>query len=88
MEGLKLGFHSRKSHLSAEEIQEIINWLRTKNDWNWDELIAHVDVNDDVVYQSKQSDYDLLAAASVTWKRSQLIVLFVDEYWLGRCLCG
>jgi len=73
IEGLKLGYHGRKSYLSEEERQEIIDWLKTKDYWNLDELIAHIDMNYDVVYQSKQSYYDLFSEAGITWKRSQKV---------------
>jgi len=32
-------------------------------------------VNYDVIYQSKQSDYDLFSEAGITWKRSQKVNL-------------
>jgi len=45
IEGLKLGYHGRKSNLLEEERQEIIDWLQTKDYWNLDELITHIDTN-------------------------------------------
>jgi putative transposase len=59
--------------LSEAERQEIIDWLKTKDYWDFDELITHIEVNYDVIYQSKQSYYDLLAEAGVTWKKSQKV---------------
>jgi len=59
--------------LSEAERQEIIDWLKTKDYWDFDELITHIEVNYDVICQSKQSYYDLLAEAGVTWKKSQKV---------------
>jgi len=73
IEGLKLGYHGRKSHLLEEERQEIIDWLQTKDYWNLDELITHIDTNYDIIYRSKQSYYDLFSEAGITWKRSQKV---------------
>jgi len=69
--GLKLSYRGRKGYLSEAERQEIIDWLKTKDYWNFDELITHIEVNYDVIYQSKQSDDDLFPEAGITWKKSQ-----------------
>lgn len=71
IEGLKLSYQGRKSYLSEAERQEIINWLKTKNYWNLNELITHIETNYDVIYQSKQSYYNLFSEAGITWKSSR-----------------
>ncbi len=71
--GIKLGYHGRKSYLSEAEKQEIIAWLQTKDYWNLDELITYINMNYDVIYQSKQSYYDLFSEAGITWKKSQKV---------------
>jgi hypothetical protein len=38
-----------------------------------DELITHIEVNYNVIYQSRQSDDDLLTEAGITCKRSQKV---------------
>ncbi|MEN9216778.1 MAG: helix-turn-helix domain-containing protein, partial [Gloeomargarita sp. HHBFW_bins_162] len=69
--GLKLGYSGRKSYLEPQERQEVIAWLQAKNQWNLDELIAHLETNYNVIYQSKQSYYDLFTEAGITWRRSK-----------------
>jgi putative transposase len=69
--GIKLGYRGAKSLLADEERLEVINWLQTKNYWNLDELVSYLDLNYDVVYQSKQSYYDLFSEAGISWKRTQ-----------------
>ena len=36
-------------------------------------IITHIDANYDVIYQSKQSYYDLFSEAGIAWKRSQKV---------------
>lgn len=45
---------------------EVINWLKEKNYWNIDE-VTYLDEQSGVIYQSKQSYYELIAAASISW---------------------
>ncbi|MEN9215514.1 MAG: helix-turn-helix domain-containing protein [Gloeomargarita sp. DG02_3_bins_56] len=69
--GLKLGYSGRKSYLEPRERQEVIQWLKAKNYWNLDELVTHLDGTYNVIYQSKQSYYNLFAEAGITWKKSK-----------------
>lgn len=69
--GIKLGYRGAQSYLTNEQRQEIIEWLRSTNEWNLDELVIHVEVKYDVIYQSKQSYYDLFSDAGISWKKSQ-----------------
>ncbi|WP_439637765.1 helix-turn-helix domain-containing protein, partial [Gloeomargarita lithophora] len=55
--GLKLGYCGAKSFLSPAEREEIIHWLKTKDYWNLDELVTHLDLNYNVIYKSKKSYY-------------------------------
>jgi putative transposase len=71
IEGLKLGYQGAKHLLRTDERQEIIQWLETKNYWNLDELVTYIDVNYGVVYQSKQSYYDLFYEAGISWKKTE-----------------
>ena len=45
--------------------------LRLKKYWNLDELVAYLDEHYGVIYKSKQSYYELLKAAGISWKKSQ-----------------
>ena len=52
---------------------EIITWLEARRYWNLDELVTYIDEHDDVIYRSKQSYYDLFAAAGISWKKTQKV---------------
>jgi len=73
LEGIKLAYRGSKSYLTSEERDVVITWLQTKDYINIDELFTYLDEHYDVIYQSKQSYYDLLAAAGISWKKSQKI---------------
>ncbi|MBD0304010.1 MAG: IS630 family transposase, partial [Tolypothrix sp. T3-bin4] len=73
IEGIKLGYQGAKSYLTPEQREEVIEWLRRKNYWNIDELFTYLDQEYQVIYQSKQSYYELMATASISWKKSQTV---------------
>lgn len=68
--GLRLNHKGRKSYLSNEQLQEVLSWLQTKNYWELGELEYKLAFEYDVVYQSKQSYYDLFDAAAISWKKT------------------
>ena len=45
--------------------------LQTKSYGNLDKLITYLDEKYNVIYQAKQSYYELLKAAGISWKKSQ-----------------
>ena len=66
LEGIKLGYKGAKSYLTPAQRAETIAWLKTNNCWHFDELVTYLDEHYGVIYQSKQSYYDLLSAADVS----------------------
>ncbi len=42
VEGLKLGYTERISYLSSRERQQVIQWLKQKQEWNLEELISEL----------------------------------------------
>lgn len=73
LDGIKLSYKGASSYLTPEQISETITWLKTKDYWSLDELVNYLDENYGVIYQSKQSYYDLLSSAGISWKRTQKI---------------
>ncbi len=71
IEGIKLGYQGAKSYLTPEQKLEVLTWLQTKDYWNIDELFSHLDEHYQVIYKSKQSYYQLLSEARISWKKSQ-----------------
>ncbi len=57
--------------MSSEERQAVIAWLQEQQEWNVDQLKSHIQDTYGVVFQSRQSYYDLFAAANITWKKAQ-----------------
>lgn len=70
IEGLRLNHKGRKSYLSSEQYLEILSWLQTKNTWELGELEYKLAFESDVIYESKQSYYDLFEAAGISWKKT------------------
>ncbi len=62
IEGLRLRHRGRISYLSATEREEVLSWLQKKDCWEIGELEYHLAEQYDVVYESKQSYYDLMEA--------------------------
>jgi putative transposase len=73
LDGIKLGYQGSSSYLSPEQRVEIITMLQTKKYWNLDELVTYLDEHYGVIYKSKQSYYELLSAAGISWKKSQKV---------------
>jgi putative transposase len=71
IEGLRLRHQGSQSYFTSEHRQQVLAWLKEKNYWNLEELQTHLEVDYDVVFQSKQSYYDLFAQAGISWKRTQ-----------------
>jgi putative transposase len=68
--GLRVRHRGRIGYLSATEQEEVLRWLQTKDHWEIGELEYHLAEQYDVVYESKQSYYDLMAAAGMSWKKT------------------
>jgi putative transposase len=73
LEGIKLAYQGAKSYLTSEQKAETLIWLQTRDYWSVDELTAYLDEHYNVTYKSKQSYYELLSAAKISWKKSQKI---------------
>jgi putative transposase len=70
IDGLRLNHKGRKSYLTNEQREHVLNWLQTKKCWELSELEYKLAFEYDVVYESKQSYYDLFDAAGISWKKT------------------
>ncbi len=61
-----MGYKGSSSYLTQEQRAETITMLQTKKYWDLDELVNYLDEHFGVIYQSKQSYYDLLSAAGIS----------------------
>lgn len=55
--------------LSSTQQQDVITFLKTKEYYSVEELRDYIETHYQVVYKSKQSYYDLLHAAHISWKK-------------------
>ena len=69
--GFKLGHQGSKGYLTALQNTEVIEWLKNKEYWNLDELVTYLEREFGVIYKSKQSYYELLYRAKISWKKTQ-----------------
>ena len=73
IEGIKLGYKGSSGYLTKRQTDVVVEWLKNKESWNLEELVTYVEQEFGVSYKSKQSYYELLAAANISWKKTQKI---------------
>jgi putative transposase len=69
--GLMLHHTGSPSFLSPDERDTVLDWIQSQESWSVDQLKTHLEETYDIVFQSRQSYYELLAAARITWKKAQ-----------------
>lgn len=69
--GLTLKYQGTPSYLSSEERQAVIAWLKSQPEWSIERLHDYLATTYGVVFQSRQSYYQLLADAEITYKQAQ-----------------
>jgi transposase len=77
--GIKLGHKGSKGYLTSLHKTEVIAWLKNKESWDFDELVTYLEREFGVIYKSRQSYYELLSMAKITWKKTQKINPKLDE---------
>ena len=70
LDGLRLNHKGRISYLNSEQREEVLSWLQTKNCWELGELEYKLAFDYNIVYESKQSYYNLFNAAGISWKKT------------------
>ena len=71
IERLYLQYQGSRGYLSPEERAAVIAFLDTKDHYRLEELRDYLDEQYAVVYKSKQSYYDLLHEAKISWKKTE-----------------
>jgi transposase len=69
--GLLLKYQGFKPYLSQEERASVIDWLKAQQEWSVERLQAYVQETYAVVFQSRQSYYQLLNDAGMSHKKAQ-----------------
>ena len=69
--GLTLKHKGAQSYLSASERQAVLDWLKVQQEWSVERLSEHIETTYGIVFQSRQSYYQFLAEAKITYKQAQ-----------------
>jgi putative transposase len=69
--GLTLKYQGAQPYLSASERQAVIDWLKTGQEWSVERLQEHIQSTYGIIFQSRQSYYQLLADAGISYKQAQ-----------------
>lgn len=69
--GLKLGYQGGLGYLTDEEQEAVITWLQQRDYWQLEDLQRHLWQTYQVEFRSRQSYYDLMSRAGLSWKKSQ-----------------
>ena len=69
--GLTLKYRGSQPYLSASERHAVVEWLKSQQEWSVERLQAYIETSYGVVFQSRQSYYQLLADAGITYKQAQ-----------------
>lgn len=70
-DGLLLKYKGTPAYLSASERQSVIDWLKQQQAWSVERLQTYIEITYGIVFQSRQSYYQLLKEAEITYKRAQ-----------------
>jgi putative transposase len=71
VEGLEVRNRGSESYLSIEQRQEIEDWLGTQETSTVEEVRDELEARYGIVYQSKQSYYELLDASGLSYHRME-----------------
>jgi putative transposase len=69
--GLTLKYQGNQPYLADDQRQAVIGWLKAQKEWSVEHLSDYLAATYGVVFQSRQSYYQLLADAEITYKQSQ-----------------
>lgn len=68
---LKSSYQGGKGYLTGCERRAVIEWLIEQKTWDISELEVELIERYDVVFQSRQSYYQLLKEARITWQKGE-----------------
>ena len=70
---LKSSYQGGKGYLNQSERQAVIEWLVEQKTWDISDLEMYLIEQYDVVFQSRQSYYQLLKEARITWQKGEQV---------------
>ena len=69
--GLSLGYQGSESYLTDAHRTEILNWIGTQQSISVQAVRDHIEEHYGVVYQSKQSYYEMMQEAGLSYHKSE-----------------
>lgn len=73
IEGIILKYKGSIPYLNAEEKQELIQWIINQSPWDIWELKTYVLETYEVMFKSRQSYYQLLKEARISWQKAEQV---------------
>ena len=70
-EGLLLSYLGSESYLSQEARAKVLEWIKGQTTINLEAVRDYIEAEHGILYQSKQSYYDLLDAAGMSYHKSE-----------------
>jgi len=70
-DGLLLKYKGTPAYLAPEERQSVIDWLKQQQAWSVQRLQTYIQTTYGIIFESRQSYYQLLKEADITYKRAQ-----------------
>ena len=71
VEALRVGYRGSESYLSVEQRRELEEWLGAQETVTLEEVRDEIEARYGIVYQSKQSYYELLEASGLSYHRTE-----------------
>jgi putative transposase len=71
VENLRIKYQGRKSYLTTEKKQQVIQWLRDQEYLRLSDLRLHLQQEYNLIFESEQSYYSLFKEAGISWKKTQ-----------------
>lgn len=70
---LRSQYKGKQSYLSPAERAETISWLIQQKTWDISELETYLIDQYDVVFQSRQSYYQIFKSAKISWQKAEQV---------------
>ncbi len=71
VESLKVQYKGSKGYLSSADRNAVIQWLKSQEFWKLEDLQLYLEREYQIIFESKQSYYDLFKEAKISWKKTQ-----------------
>lgn len=77
--GLHVAYQGKSAYLNPDQKQAVVAWIGGQETVSVEALREHIEEEYDVIYRSKQSYYDLLSAAGMSYHRTEAVNPKRDE---------